>query len=80
MRVGEIVRDVREIFSGDIHQIYAIVVAGGEYDFAGLICVGLAVGVARVHFEGAVLASSTLDCFVEPEIEGIVIGCAAIIF
>src|SRR5580704_16008087 len=51
MRIGEIMRDVREIFARDIHQIHTIVVPSGDYDFAGVVRVSVSIGIAGVNFE-----------------------------
>ena len=80
MRIGEIVRDVREIFAGNVHEIGAIVIASGEDDFAGCVVLRISIGIASADTECAIAAGDGLDGFVEAQFEGVVIGGAAIVF
>lgn len=80
MRLGEIVGDVREIFTGDANEVWTIVVAGGENDFFCAVLVRRADIVAGADDEDAVVAADRLDCLVEANGNFVMFDGAAIVF
>ena len=86
MRVGEIVRDVREMFAGDVQKIGQIVVAGGENYFFGVVFVERAGFVvcggdfASGYGECAVVAGDCFDFLILRDFDSVMFGGAAIVF
>lgn len=80
VRVGEIVRHVRQLLSGNAKDVGAVVVAGGDDDLLSVILVADIGPAERVHHEIAVGAADADDVLVEAGLEAEVLGGAAVVF
>ena len=80
VRLSEIVRDVREIFSGDRKIIRLVVKAGGDDDFFRAVLLGLAEAVGGVDDEIVIVAGDAIYFFVLVDVEFEMLDGAAVIF
>src|SRR5580692_7927512 len=64
VRLGEIVRDVREVFAGNPKVIRMIVKSRGYYDFSCAVLLRLPKAIGGVHSEGVVAACDAVHFFV----------------
>ena len=80
VRLGVVVRDVREILAGNSETVGQIVVAGGDDELlGGHTCGPDPFGVACVHAEIAVGAFDAGDRFAEAKLQLVVLDALAVI-
>src|SRR5579872_5209646 len=65
MRVGEIVRNVRQVLARDGEIVRAVVVAGRDDYLLTVMLVRRAVDVFRMHDERAVVAAYTINVLIQ---------------
>ncbi len=80
MGVGEVVRDMREIFAGNSEPVRAVVVAGGDDDFTAAIFVVGAGCRECMDDKRIVLAVDLFNVFIEACFEAIMLDGATVIF
>jgi len=73
------VRDVRQVFTGNIERIGPVVVARGDDDFLAVEFMLRAGCVVGVDDEGTVMTADLIDGFVEARLDSVVFDSAAVV-
>src|SRR6266852_2937501 len=80
MRFGVVMRNMRQVFTGNAKQVRQIIVSGGHNDLAAFVAIVFTLGDARKNGKMPTVSLDALDALIEPQFEAIVFRGLSVVF
>src|SRR5260370_6540839 len=80
MRFGVVMRNMRQVFTGNAQEVRKIVVSGGHNDLAAFVAIVFTVFGGRKNGEMPIVSLNALNAFIEPQFETIVFSGLPVVF